>query len=171
MPRIVAADFIAPDLPQGGSLVTAELALFTLGFKRQYPPEVDCSVTGFDAAEHPFSDSFFMGCWALVNLLEISTEFGYPNLGQLPGQNDTHGWLVLDCEVEPEHGRDADGGVHGAMIQYANEGAVIRRNDPTAPALSGTASWANLLYQSVTAGDAVTLELESEGSILVPGQP
>ena len=40
------------------------------------------------------------------------------------------------------------------------DGAIIRRNDPAAPALDGAAAWARLLYQSVTTGDAMTLNLE-----------
>ena len=42
---------------------------------RQYPPIVDCSVTGFDAAEHAFSRSIIFGCWGLFSLEEVSREF------------------------------------------------------------------------------------------------
>lgn len=166
LPRIVAADFIAPDLYPG---ITAALVLFTLGFDRQHPPLTDCSVTGWDAAENPFSASFLFGCWTYVDLCDIHPEFCYENLGHFPGQNDTHGWLSLDCRVDVEGDDppvfDADGGVHGAIIQIARNGSIIRRNDPTAPALNGNAAWARLLFQSVTTGDAVTLHLEE----LVPG--
>jgi hypothetical protein len=165
MPRIVAADFIAPDVPAVG-LITAELALFTLDFERQHPPATDCSVEGYDAAEWPFSDSVLFGCWTLTSLYSISTEFAYPNLGQFPGDKHTHGYLTLDCEVNPEDGPEVDGGVHGAIIQHAYVGATIRRNDPTAPSLSGSAAWANLLYQSTTNSDAVTLDLETAGGII-----
>ncbi|MCP3939801.1 MAG: hypothetical protein GY708_31045, partial [Actinomycetia bacterium] len=45
LPRIIATDFIAPK--QGAPMrVRADLALFTLNFRRQFPPFVDCSVTG-----------------------------------------------------------------------------------------------------------------------------
>jgi hypothetical protein len=49
--------------------------------------------------------------------------------------------------------------VHGAIVQVAYDGAVIRRNDSYAPVFN-EASWARLLYQSVTGGDPVTLRLE-----------
>ena len=45
----------------------------------------------------------------------------------------------------------------------AGTNAIIRRNDPTAPVMTGFAGWARLLVQSVTAGDAVTLHLEEPG--------
>jgi hypothetical protein len=157
-PRVVAADFLAPDLEPGG--VTADLALFTLNFDRQFPPLVDCSVTGYDADEHPFSSSFQMGCWGMIGLCEVSPEFCYPNLG-LFGNLDTHGWLLLNCRVDRDANGtfDANGGVHGAILQTASSGADIRRNTPGAGTMSTTDAWARLLAQSVTTGDSVTLLL------------
>jgi hypothetical protein len=163
MPRIVAADFIAPHDGAVPGELEAELALFTLNFERQHPPEVDCSVTGYDADENPFSRSIIFGCWEVFELKDLSTEFEYPNLGHLPGQLDTHGWFQLNCRVDADGdglGTFARGGVHGAIIQEV-ENAQIRRNDPSAPTVTGQASWARLLYQSVTTGDNVTLHLES----------
>ena len=92
MPRIVAADFLAPKVDQSGIAV---LSLFTLNFERQLPPLTDCSVTGFDANEHPFSASFQFGCWSVTDLCAISPEFCHPNLGLYsnPLLADTHGWL------------------------------------------------------------------------------
>jgi hypothetical protein len=91
MPRTVAADFIAPDLPSyvngEGSYdghVYAQLALFTLGFDRQFPPLVDCSITGYDADENPFSRSVQFGCWTFADLCELDPEFCYPNLSAGP---------------------------------------------------------------------------------------
>jgi hypothetical protein len=171
MPRIVAADFIAPHNGAVPGTITADLALFTLGFERQHPPEVDCSVTGFDADENPFSRSLLFGCWTLRALCpSISTEFCYPNLGQAPGGTDTHGWLQLNCAVDQDGGVGPSqmGGVHGAIIQTASSGGAgdlvqIRRNDSGAPALPANTSvgWARLLYQSVTTGDNITLILEA----------
>lgn len=165
LPRVIAADFLAPDLNREDGL-TAQLALFTLGFERQFPPLVDCSVTGYDAAEHPFSRSFQFGCWTFEDLCSIDPEFCYPHLSALPCQTGvnchTHGWLQLNCRVDQDDNGtfDADGGVHGAIVQTADSGAVIRRNDPYAPYFYDRASWGRLLYQSVTTGDAVTLHLE-----------
>jgi len=165
LPRIVAADFLAPRanpvLPS-----PAVLALFTPGFDRQFPPLTDCSVTGYDANENPFSASFQFGCWGAVDLCEISPEFCHPNLGLFSGfASDTHGWLQLNCRVDSDpqlaNGFDANGGVHGAIIQMQSIGTKL-------PAGSGavfesSAAWGRLLYQSVTTGDAVTLTLESPG--------
>ena len=158
LPRVIAADFVAQD-----DFMAAELVLFTLNFRRQHPPEVDCSVTGFDADENPFSRSIQFGCWDWLTLGEISPEFAYPNLG-LFANGDTHGWLQLNCRVDlnpaAADGFEADGGVHGAIIQFqAFETAL--------PAGSGAdfgsaAMWARLLYQSVTTGDAVTLVIEED---------
>ena len=157
-PRVVAADYLAPDLEQGG--ITADLVVFTLGFDRQFPPVVDCGVVGYDADENPFSSSFRFGCWSMIGLCEISPEFCYPNLGVF-GNLDTHGWLLLNCRVD----QDADGifetggGVHGAILQTASTGADIRRNTPGAGTMNSMDAWARLLAQSVTTGDAVTLLL------------
>jgi hypothetical protein len=174
MPRVVAADFIAPDLTtyegeNGG--VHAALALFTLGFDRQFPPLVDCSITGYDADENPFSRSVQFGCWTFEDLCELDPEFCYPNLSAGPCNSygsdddnpcDTHGWLQLNCRVDQDANGtwDAIGGVHGAIVQVATPGAILRRNDPWAPHVYGFASWGRLLYQSVTTGGGVTLTLE-----------
>jgi hypothetical protein len=164
LPRIVAANFIAPDVGSHPNGVTAELVLFTPGFQRQFPPLTDCSVTGYDADEHPFSSSFQFGCWTAVDLCAISPEFCYPNLG-LFGNFDNHGWMLLNCRVDQDRNGtfDASGGVHGAILQTAPGEAVLRRNDGAAPALASTASWARLLHQSVTTGDPLTLILGSQG--------
>jgi hypothetical protein len=182
LPRIVAADFIAPDVPQNQATgIRGSLALFTLNFVRQFPPITDCSITGYDAAEHPFSRSFIFGCWTFADLCDISPEFCYPNLSATPcnpftqdpdfepeDECDTHGWLKLDCHVRQDPNLPGDipevrGGVHGAIIQVARTGARIRRNDPGGPAFANAAAWARLLYQSVTTGDNATLHLESPG--------
>jgi hypothetical protein len=163
MPRIVAADFLAPNLNGSG---IATLSLFTLGFERQFPPLVDCSVTGFDAHENPFSASFQFGCWGLADLCDISPEFCYPNLGLFNNNPlipaDTHGWLQLNCRVDSDpwlaNGFDANGGVHGAIIQTQNAGSQLAAGN--GQIIAGAASWARLLYQSVTTGDPVTLLLE-----------
>ncbi len=162
LPRVVAADFIAPDL--NSNPLNAQLVLFTLNFVRQLPPATDCSVTGYDADENPFSRSIQFGCWDWFDLYDISTEFAYPNLGLSALANDTHGWLQLNCTSQPDAriptGPVSAGTVHGAIIQRAMDGSIVRRNDPAAPALTNAAAWGRLLYQSVTTGDAVTLTLE-----------
>lgn len=159
MPRFVGADFLAPDLE--GDPLAAELVVFTLGFSAQHPPEVDCSVTGYDADENAFSTSFRFGCWALADLCELSPEFCYPDLGLTYGQPDTHGWLGLNCRVDAEGDGEyeAAGGVHGAIVQRARSGAVLRRNHPQAPSVAGAVAWARLLQHSVTDGDELTLRL------------
>jgi hypothetical protein len=169
LPKVVAADFIAPTLDAlrqslGLPLIDASLTLFTLGFDRQYPPEVDCSVTGYDAFEHDFSTSFKFGCWTHIRLQDIHPEFAFPNLGNL--LFDTHGWLRLNCRVDSDDNGtwDAIGGVHGAITQVADLGAIFhscRDQVPCPkPVLGGNAEVGRLLYQSVTTGDAVTLYLE-----------
>jgi hypothetical protein len=159
MPRIVAADFLAPS---GGPTSNASLALFTMGFERQLPPFTDCSVTGYDAHENPFSASFQFGCWASVDLCDISPEFCYPNLG-LFSSFDTHGWLQLNCRVDTDpmlsNGFDVNGGVHGAIIQVQGGLTTL----PAGGTFTTAAAWGRLLYQSVTTGDAVTLTLEAPG--------
>ena len=164
LPRIIAADFLAPNIDETG---VAMLSLFTLGFERQFPPLVDCSVIGFDANEHPFSSSFQFGCWTMFDLCEISPEFCYPNLGLFNNDphhpiSDTHGWLQLNCRVDTNpaaaDGFEADGGVHGAIIQAQDSGSVLAAGSG-AP-FGSAAMWGRLLYQSVTTGDDVTLILE-----------
>ncbi|MCP3934474.1 MAG: hypothetical protein GY708_03780 [Actinomycetia bacterium] len=164
LPRIIATDFIAPN--QSPGKIRAAVALFTLNFRRQFPPFVDCSVTGFDADENPFSRSLQFGCWDLFALSDISPEFEYPNLG-LFAQADTHGWMQLNCETT--HGytlAQANGGVHGAIMQRLGGQSTVRRNDPAAPTMPGgnQAGFGRLLYQSVTTGDAVTLDLEEDAN-------
>ncbi len=168
MPRIIAADFIAPDQANGAPIadLSAELTLFTLNFRRQFPPFVDCSVTGFDADENPFSRSIQFGCWETFALEDISPEFAYPNLG-LFAQADTHGWLQLNCETINGYTlARANGGVHGVITQTMRNETTVRRNDPNAPALPAgeVAAFGRLLYQSVTTGDAVTLDLEEDAN-------
>jgi hypothetical protein len=165
-PRVVAADFIAPDLYNRP--LSAFLVLFTLGFQAEFPPATHCEIEGFDAAENPFSRSFNFGCWTLRSLESLHPEFVYGNLGQQAcefGEDcDTHGWLKLDCDVTSEEWGDTiQGGVHGAIIQVAGQGAKVRRNDPNAPALSNAAAWARLLYQSVTTGGPVTYHVAGPG--------
>ena len=166
MPRIVAADFLAPAI---NTPATASLSLFTLGFERQFPPLVDCSVIGFDANEHPFSSSFQFGCWTFFDLCDISPEFCYPNLGLFNNDphhpiSDTHGWLQLNCRVDTNpaaaDGFEADGGVHGAIIQGQGMGTNLAAGSG-AP-FGSSAAWGRLLYQSVTTGDAVTLIIEDD---------
>jgi hypothetical protein len=164
LPRIVAADFLAPNVDHSGM---ANLALFTLNFERQFPPLVDCSVIGFDANEHPFSSSFQFGCWTAFDLCEISPEFCYPNLGLFNNDphhpiSDTHGWLQLNCRVDENpaaaDGFEVDGGVHGAIFQRQRTNSVLAAGSG-AP-FANEALWGRLLYQSVTTGDAVQLILE-----------
>ena len=67
----------------------------------------------------------------------------------------------MDGDPQLANGFDANGGVHGAIIQMQSIGTTM-------PAGSGatfesSAAWGRLLYQSVTTGDAVTLTLESPG--------
>jgi hypothetical protein len=163
LPRIVAADYLAPNINSSGN---ALLALFTLGFERRFPPLVDCSVTGWDAHENSVSASFQFGCWALYDVCQISPEYCYPNLGlfnnpQMPDP-DTHGWLQLNCRVDSNpaaaDGFEADGGVHGAIVQFQGAGSRLPAGSNTV--FQSSAMWGRLLYQSVTTGDAVTLILE-----------
>ncbi len=178
LPRYVAADFLAPDFPNTVFRGRGGLIAFTLNFERGRAPRSSCTVTGYDAAEHPFSRGFSFGCWGIADLCSISSEFCYPNLGSgfcqpytpdpdfdAEDECDTHGWMKLDCRVRedpnaPPAIADALGGVHGVIIQYAPPGSRLRRNDPTSPTTNGWVAWGRALYQSVTAGDAVTLMFE-----------
>jgi hypothetical protein len=155
-PSVVGADFLAPDF-QGG--LDAALVLFTMAFDRQFPPLTDCSVIGFDAFEEQFSNSFQFGCWTIADLEDIDPEFAYPFLGASFDEQE-HGWLQLTCTVfgTGENGV-VDGGVHGAIAQYAPAGTVLRR-ESNGPALNGAAAWGRILYQSGTVGDAMSLRLE-----------
>jgi hypothetical protein len=164
LPRVVAANFIAPNADGATEAISADLALFTLGFDRQFPPLTDCSITGYDAYENPFSASIQFGCWTVAALCDISPEFCYPNLG-LYGTLDTHGWLQVNCRVDQDNDGtfDANGGVHGALVQTVGPNAVLARNDPAAGAFAAAAAWARLLHQSVTTGDPVVLHLDGGG--------
>ncbi len=158
-PSALGADFIAPDFQQGP--LFAHLVLFTLAFDRGFVPLTDCSVIGFDAFESQFSESIQFGCWTVAALDDISPEFAWPFLGQAI-QNNDHGWLQLECTVfGTGPNTTALGGVHGAIVQYARTGAVLRRNAPAGPALANAAAWGRLLYQSGTVGEATTLHLEN----------
>lgn len=157
LPRVVAADFLAPS---NTTSVEADLILFTPGFDRDQPPVTDCTVTGFDAHENPFSASFQFGCWTVRSLCDISSEFCHPNLG-LVTNGDTHGWLQANCRVDSNPGAgdgfDALGGVHGAIVQSVFQGGSLAAG--SGASFQSTAAWGRLLYQSVTAGDALTLHL------------
>jgi len=160
-PSRVGSDFFAPDYRSGP--LFAHLVLFTLAFQKNFPPLTDCSVHAFDAFEAEFSAGFQFGCWTVVSLADISPEFAWPFLGNAI-QNNDHGWFNLECTVAgtgPKNGF-ITGGVHGAIVQYANTGAVIRRGTvPPGPALANAAAWARLLYQSGTVGDPLTLTLQN----------
>jgi hypothetical protein len=156
-PAVIGADFLAPDFD--GPL-SAWLVLFTLAFDRQFPPLTDCSVIGFDAFEAQFSNSFQFGCWTIENLAHIDPEFSYPFLGDVFDYQE-HGWFQLTCTVFGTGDNGVvDGGVHGAIAQYAQSGAVLRRED-AGPALGGAAAWSRILFQSGTVGDAMSLRTES----------
>ena len=117
---------------------------------------MDCSVTGFDAAENPFSRSIIFGCWEMFSLEDISREFTWGNLGATYCDDtdglfdrfdedaaycDEHGWLSLNCRVDADADGtfDADGGVHGSITQTANQylldrvGGNVGTNPTTAP--------------------------------------
>jgi hypothetical protein len=156
-PAVLGADFVAPDF--GGPL-NAHLTLFTLAFKRQFPPLTDCSIIGFDARENQFSNSFQFGCWTQVSLEDVDPEFAYPYLGGTT--TDEHGWLQLSCTVYGTGVNGVvDGGVHGAISQFAATGTVLRRLAAGAPSLASAAGWGRLLYQSGTVGDSLTFQLEA----------
>jgi len=157
-PSVIGGDFLAPDY--GGNGLHAALVLFTLAFDRQFPPLTDCSVIGFDAFEEQFSESIQFGCWTVRELESISPEFAYPWLGASFDEQE-HGWFHLDCTVFGTGGNGVvDGGVHGAIAQYAETGTDLRRS-ATSPTLANAAAWARILYQSGTVGDSMTLRLEA----------
>lgn len=62
--------------------------------------------------------------------------------------------MAFDCQVDGT--TVADGGVHGAIVQVAQTGTVLRPNGP-GPGLLEWVAWGRLLYQSGTAGDPTTL--------------
>ncbi len=135
LPAFVETDFVAPD--RGGP-VTATLVLFTVGFRRQSPPLVDCSVIGQGHPRGgPLSSSFQFGCFTSVKLEDVDPELAYPDLGSERGR------LRLTCTV---HGTGAgapvEGGVHGILVQS-----------------DGAHAWGSLLEASPSAGCPATLEL------------
>lgn len=153
MPRIVAADFIAPNATGTAfDEFDAYLTLFTLNFARQQPPFTSCSITGFDAAGNTFSQSLNFGCWTRTKLEDIGAEFAYPNLGQLPAGGDEHGWLQINCNSD-----GASGGGHGSLAQVEPAGTTWGG----AAATSTPTAWSRTLIQSVTTGDSVSLEMGS----------
>jgi hypothetical protein len=159
-PSALGADFLAPDFQTGP--LFAHLVLFTLAFRRNFIPLTDCGVAGFDAFETQFSGGFQFGCWTVISLDEISSEFAWPWLGNL-SQNQDHGWLQLNCTVygtDPNPVTGIIGGVHGAIVQYARSGAVLRRAT-TGPALANAAAWGRLLYQSGTLSDPLSYVINS----------
>ena len=166
-PRVVASNFLAPTT---SNTPGAEVVLFTLDFKRQFPPQTDCSLFGFDANENSFSNSVIFGCWERINLCgDLDPEFCHPNLGlDAGGDPHTHGWFSLSCEVDHDRADNtsetADGNVHGAIIQRAAGGTVLRKNDLGAPSLANSAAWARLLFQSVSIGDSGGLTLEDQST-------
>jgi hypothetical protein len=163
MPRIVAADYLAPHVDNTGNTL---LSLFTLGFERRFPPLVDCSVTGWDAHENSVSASFQFGCWAITDICSISPEYCYPNLGLFNNDphhpiSDSHGWLQLNCRVDSNplaaDGFEANGGVHGAIVQRQSATSTMAAG--SGATFTTAARWGRLLYQSVTTGDDVSLIL------------
>ena len=167
-PRVVATDFLAPTVTD---MPGAELVLFTLDFKRQRPPEVDCSVMGYDANENAFSNSIAFGCWERIDLCQdLDPEFCYPNLGlDAGGDPHTHGWLSLNCEVDHDAGDGqsswSDGNVHGAVIQRAAGGTVLRKNDQVAVGASRPSAWTRLFEAfSQGGGHPVTVERTDTGT-------
>jgi hypothetical protein len=171
-PRVVATNFLAPTLTGAPS---AELVLFTLDFKRQHPPEADCSLVGYDANENSFTNSVIFGCWERIPLcaddsdpdsLGLDPEFCFPNLGlDSFGDPHSHGWLALSCEVDHDAEDDeqdwSDGNVHGAIVQRAIAGTELT---PDGTPLGGAAAWARLLFQSVSKGDSGALTLEDQST-------
>jgi hypothetical protein len=156
-PSVVGGDFLAPDY-QGN--LHAAVVVFTLAFDRQFPPLTDCSVIGFDAFEEQFSASFQFGCWTVRELEDIDPEFAYPFLGASFDLQE-HGWFHLTCTVFGTGGNGVvDGGVHGAIVQYAETNTDLRRA-AVSPLLANAAAWARILYQSGTVGDTMALRLEA----------
>ncbi len=157
-PSVVGADFLASDF-EGYGHVDTDLILFTLAFNRQFPPLTDCSIIGIDAFESQFSNSFQFGCWTDIDPVDIDPEFAYPFLGNAFDYQE-HGWLQLSCTV---YGTGTNGivqgGVHGAIVQNVFTGDQLRH--PNGPTFANAASWARILFQSRTVGDALTLHLEA----------
>jgi hypothetical protein len=98
----------------------SRLVLFTLGFRRQQPPLVDCSVIG-RALPHggQFSSSFQFGCHASIPLGEIDPELTDPHLGS------DRGTMRISCTVYGTGGSGiAGGGVHGILVRSDGAGLV-----------------------------------------------
>ena len=155
VPRIVATQFLAPD--PDGQQIDGTLSLFTLGFRDGLPPATECSVFRGDQVGGPPAAELQFGCWTQVQLSELGPDLSYTPEGANPESN----WLQLDCQVDQNNDGtyDADGGVHGAILQSAAGGAVLRRA-ADGPALAAPAAWGRALIQSVTTGDSVALDLE-----------
>jgi hypothetical protein len=134
LPAYLETDFVAPD-PAGPT--TARLFLFTLGFRRQIPPLVDCSVVASGRNGGPLSSSFQFGCFTSVRLQDIDPELAFPDLGSERGR------LRLTCTVR---GGDDEGvvggGVHGILVQTENG-----------------RTWGSVLTPSSFAGCPATLRL------------
>ncbi|MCP3981617.1 MAG: hypothetical protein GY716_20145 [bacterium] len=158
--RFVAFDFVAPNAI-APTAFDAYLTLFTLGFVDGVSPITDCSITAFDDESNSFSDSVMFGCWTQVELGSLTPEFNYPDLG-VPTEAES-GWIQLDCQVDTDANLtpDANGAVHGVISQWAPLGTVLfGRPGGATLSLTSPAAWGRLGKQSVTTGDAVTLELE-----------
>jgi hypothetical protein len=50
----------------------------------------------------------------------------------------------------------------GLFLHPPAAGAVVRRETPGAAPVSGAIAWAQVLYQSVTSGGAISLELAAQ---------
>ena len=123
----------------------------------------------------------------MFSLEDISTEFAWGNLGatycddedglfdrfdENAAYCDEHGWLSLNCRVDDDADGtfDADGGVHGAIIQTATQELLDRAGMPEGQVGTNPidGAWSRLLYQSVTTGSSVTLHLEGIPGSLLP---
>ena len=66
----------------------------------------------------------------------------------------------MDTNPEAADGFEIDGGVHGAIIQGQAEGTELAAG--SGAEFGSSAAWGRLLYQSVTTGDELTLDLEED---------